>query len=86
MLRRRRGARVRGRAAVGPFAGRDAIVAAYRERPPDDEVRLGDPGEDGETVVAPYAWAAAPDRPAGRILLSLRGGAIERLVVTFDAE
>ena len=25
---------------LGPFAGRDALVAAYRERPPDDEVRV----------------------------------------------
>ncbi len=27
-------------AGLGPFAGREAIVAAYRARPPDDEVRI----------------------------------------------
>src|SRR6185369_6945839 len=36
---------------VGPFAGRDAIVVAYTERPPDDEVRVLS-AEEGIPVVA----------------------------------
>jgi RimJ/RimL family protein N-acetyltransferase len=69
---------------VGPFAGRDAIVAAYRERPPDDEVRVLDAAETAGGVEARYSWAVAPERQAGRMLVTLRGAAIERLVVTFE--
>jgi steroid Delta-isomerase len=69
---------------VGPFAGRDAIVAAYRERPPDDEVRVLDAAETADGVEARYSWAGAPERQAGRMLVTLRGAAIERLVVTFE--
>jgi hypothetical protein len=29
---------------VGPFEGREAIAAAYREQPPDDESRCSRPG------------------------------------------
>jgi RimJ/RimL family protein N-acetyltransferase len=69
---------------VGPFVGREAIVAAYREQPPDDEVRiLSAEAQDG-AVAARYAWAAEPDRRAGSLHLTLREGAIERLVVTFE--
>ncbi len=70
--------------AVGPFAGREAILAAYRERPPDDEVRVLSAAERPDGVEARYSWAVAPERPAGRLLLALRDAAIERLVVTLD--
>jgi RimJ/RimL family protein N-acetyltransferase len=69
---------------VGPFAGRGAIVAAYRDRPPDDEVRILSAAEDEHGVTASYSWAVAADRPAGRMLLTLHGSAITRLVVTFE--
>jgi steroid Delta-isomerase len=69
---------------VGPYLGREAIAAAYAERPPDDEVRLlSPPRHDGDTLVADYAWAADGQR-AGRMLLTVSGGLIQRLVVTFD--
>ena len=67
---------------VGPFTGREAIVAAYRERPPDHEVRILDVEEDGDAVLAGYAWATAPAEPAGRITLRLAGGEIAALAVT----
>ncbi len=69
---------------VGPFSGREAILTAYRERPPDDEVRVlaAEPTPDG--VHARYAWASAPERAAGRMLVALREGLVERLVVTFE--
>ena len=69
---------------VGPFAGREAIIAAYIERPPDDEVRILDAAEAEGGVEARYSWAVAPERQAGRMLVTLRGAAIERLVVTFE--
>ena len=69
---------------AGPFSGRDAIVAAYRERPPDDEVRVLSAEERPNGVDARYAWAAEPERPAGRLLLALQGSAIERLAITVE--
>ena len=69
---------------VGPFAGRSAIESAYREQPPDDEVRLlGPTREEAGTLVADYAWLREGTR-AGRIIVTPRDGAIARLVVTFE--
>jgi steroid delta-isomerase len=73
-------------APVGPFAGRDAIATAYREQPPDDEVRILSASEEDGTVVARYAWSAAPELQAGRLRLAGGGGKIERLVVTFEED
>jgi RimJ/RimL family protein N-acetyltransferase len=62
--------------------GRDAIVAAYRARPPDDEVRVLSAEETADGVDVGYAWAAAPDVPAGRMHLGTRDSLIERLVIS----
>jgi RimJ/RimL family protein N-acetyltransferase len=70
----------------GPFVGRAAIEEAYRERPPDDELRVLDAGRDGETVVARYAWAAEPEVTAGTLRLTGSAERIDRLVVTFERE
>ena len=68
---------------VGPFVGRDAIDAAYRQQPPDDEVEiLGSEERDG-VIVARYAWLREEGRPAGEMRLTPREGQIEKLVVTF---
>ena len=69
---------------VGPFEGREAIVDAYRARPPDDEVRILSADERPDGAEARYSWAADPERRAGRMLMTVRGGEIERLVVTFE--
>ena len=69
---------------VGPFIGRDAISAAYRDRPPDDEVEIFDPEERDGVIVARYAWRRDNGRQAGEMRLSPRNGEIQKLVVTFD--
>jgi steroid delta-isomerase len=69
---------------VGPFVGRDAIAAAYAGNPPDDEIDVLDLGIDGETAVARYGWRNERGRPAGRMILTMSGGQIARLVVTFE--
>jgi RimJ/RimL family protein N-acetyltransferase len=71
---------------VGPFPGREAILAAYRERPPDDEVRVLSTDESVEGVAAAYSWAAAPERQAGRMVLTLRDSTIARLVVSLESD
>ena len=71
---------------VGPFEGRPAIAAAYRDQTPDDEIRVLDTNSAGpERVVARYAWAAAPEQMAGRLHLCVRDGLIAELVVTFES-
>jgi RimJ/RimL family protein N-acetyltransferase/ketosteroid isomerase-like protein len=67
---------------AGPFAGREAIAGAYREHPPDDELRILDVEEEGGVVTARYSWSAAPEAQAGRLRLTRRGDEIERMVVT----
>jgi steroid Delta-isomerase len=69
---------------VGPFEGRETITQAYREQPPDDEVRIVDTAQVGDETVAGYAWAKEPERRAGEMRLTERGGRIASLVVTFD--
>jgi steroid delta-isomerase len=69
---------------VGPFHGKDAITAAYRAQPPDDEMRVLEEREREGRVEARYAWAAEPDVAAGEMLLTHEDGLIRKLVVTFD--
>jgi steroid Delta-isomerase len=69
---------------VGPFRGRDAIAAAYRAQPPDDEIELLDVGQDTDgQVVASYAWRKRPGVRAGALVLLPREGRIARLVVHY---
>ena len=68
---------------VGPFVGRDAIDAAYREQPPDDEIEiLGSEERDG-VVVARHAGLRDEGRQAGEMLLTPVDDEIKKLVVTF---
>jgi steroid delta-isomerase len=69
---------------AGPFVGRDAIAAAYAENPPDDEIDVLDLDIDDDTATAEYGWRNERGRRAGRMILTLRGGKIQRLVVTFE--
>ena len=69
---------------VGPFVGKAGIAEAYRMQPPDDELDVLDVRQEGDTVVAGYAWRREPDVRAGELRLTVDGGRITRLVVTFD--
>ena len=71
---------------VGPFEGRPAIAAAYRDQPPNDEMLVLDTNDaEPDRVTARYAWAAAPQHVAGRLHLRVREGLIAELVVTFES-
>jgi steroid delta-isomerase len=69
---------------VGPFVGKTAIGAAYRERPPDDQMRVLERRERKGRIEARYAWLAEPEIAAGEMVLVVKDGLIERLLVTFD--
>ena len=67
---------------AGPFIGIDAIRAAYREQPPDDEIALlGVQERDEQTAVAAFAWL---NGGTGRLELVHERGAIAALTVVFD--
>ena len=66
---------------VGPFRGRDAIVAAYRAQPPDDEVRIVE-AVDGDPVVADYVWSRESGEPGGTLRATFVGASIAALVVS----
>jgi hypothetical protein len=71
---------------VGPFHGREAIAAAYREMPPDDQIELvGPPSEDGAELRSRYAWLRDEGRAAGDMIVKRDGDRIAHLVVTFDS-
>jgi drug/metabolite transporter (DMT)-like permease len=69
---------------VGPFVGRDAIAAAYREQPPDDELRVLEQRQGEGRIEARYAWLAEPHVAAGEMFLTPEEDVIRKLVVTFD--
>jgi RimJ/RimL family protein N-acetyltransferase len=69
---------------VGPFVGREAIVAAYREQPPDDQVLTFRVDEASGEVTARYGWLAKPGDVAGRMIVTPAGDRIGRLRVTFE--
>jgi steroid Delta-isomerase len=68
---------------VGPFVGRDAIAAAYRDQPPDDEVEIFDTEEREGMIVARYSWLRDEGKQSGEMRLTPRNGRIQKLVVTF---
>jgi steroid Delta-isomerase len=68
---------------VGPFVGREAIAAAYRQQLPADEVEIIGKEERAGMIVARYAWLREHGKQAGEMWLTPQDGRIKRLVVTF---
>jgi hypothetical protein len=67
---------------AGPFHGIEAIRAAYREQPPDDEIALLAVLDDGEhTITAAFAWLKGG---TGRLVLEHEGRLVTSLTVVFD--
>ena len=69
---------------VGPFRGREAIGAAYRLQPPDDELELLRVNEDGHGGASgSYAWSERPSVVAGEVHVTARGGRIACVLVRY---
>ena len=69
-------------APAGPFRGIDAIRAAYREQPPDDEICLLGVQDDGEhTITAAFVWLKGG---TGLLVLEHERGLVTSLAVVFD--
>ena len=66
---------------AGPFRGLEEIRRAYRDQPPDDEIRLLGIQEEEDRVVAAYAWLRGG---TGRLVLEHDQGTVTKLTVVFD--
>lgn len=66
--------------AAGPFEGAPAILAGFATNPPDDELVI----LDQRGVEAVYAWRRDPERPAGRLRITVARGRISAIDVTAD--
>ena len=68
---------------IGPFEGRDAILAAYREQPPTDTMRvLSAEGDVFRGMLVRFAWRGGG---SGTMRLGTRdAGRVVRITVSFD--
>jgi len=65
---------------AGPFVGIEAILLAFVEDPPDDELVI----LEQRGVEAVYAWGRDPERPAGRLRITVVRGRISAIDVTAE--
>ena len=68
---------------AGPFLGRAAIAAAYRDNPPDDTMRLTSIRPTAKGILASFEWEAGGN---GFFILDTRDGKTVRLDVSFLPE
>jgi hypothetical protein len=69
---------------AGPYKGRYVIAEAYRENPPDDQIRVLEASVVGGEVVAAYSWREDEGAKAGLMVLTPYKAKVRRLVVTLD--
>lgn len=67
-------------APFGPFRGRDAIRAVYRDQPPDDTITVVSSAANGNSVHAAFVWDANPDT-GGTMDLEIVDSRIKRLII-----
>ena len=66
---------------VGPFEGRTAIEAGYREQPPDDTMTIRTiEGIHNDTAVVGFTWDA---NGPGTMRITWSAGLVQELVITF---
>ncbi len=70
---------------MGPFVGRTAVIAAFEERPPTDELCVGDIISQSDVAQTTYAWARDADVIEGTIELRAKEGLIDVLRIVSRA-
>lgn len=72
---------------IEPVHGRDAIVQAFTEHPPDDELVLVEScTDDTGHQIASYRWKDTPDRTGGSLCALIRDELIQHLEVHVTLE
>ena len=66
---------------VGPFVGHKAIAAAYRRKPPEDEIGVLDTHERDGYLLVGYSWLRDPDIRAGEMRWRISDGVIHEIEV-----
>ena len=65
---------------MGPFDNAEAILQAFREQPPDDELAVQSiRAISDKAAEATYAWASAPGKLAGRLRVVAHRGLISAI-------
>ncbi len=65
---------------AGPFGNAEAILDAFYERPPDDELVVNSIHGTGDRLAeATYAWANAPGQSAGRLRITAQRGLVSTI-------
>ena len=65
---------------IGPFDSAKAILHAFREQQPDDELVVQSIRTIGDkTASATYGWASAPGKSVGRLRILARRGLISAI-------
>jgi hypothetical protein len=69
---------------AGPYAGREAIAAAYAAQPPTEQLDVLDVRTEVDgTLVEGVAWRSRPGARAAELKLTVRDGRIAVLTVAF---
>jgi hypothetical protein len=66
---------------AGPFAGREAIAAAYAAQPPSDTLTVSRAVSSGDVDQVWYSWDSGG---TGSMTLRWREGLVAELTITFD--
>lgn len=66
---------------VGPFVGRDAILEAYRDQPPNDMLTVVSVSPSSSGAVVRFAWDHGG---MGTMRLAWSDGLVVRLEIAFD--
>ena len=66
---------------VGPFAGRSAIPAGYRQMPPDDTMEITSVHSDSEIDTVRFLWSQGG---TGIMTMRWEEGLLAELTVAFD--
>jgi hypothetical protein len=67
----------------GPIEGKAALVAHFRDDPPDDQIRVTRWKYDGMRVIAQFVWTDIPEASGGVFVIVLRDHQISRLTLAF---
>ena len=68
--------------AFGPLQGRAAILNAFHEHPPDDELLIDRLRGDDRSAKCEYRWKKQPDTLAGTLRIAIVDQLIVRMVIT----
>jgi hypothetical protein len=71
--------------ALGPYVGRAAVLGAFQDHGPDDEIEILERKGQEPHCHATYAWVSRPGLAAGRLVIEVDAGLIRRLTISIES-